>query len=657
MHPEIVRDAPGACPICGMALEPRVVTLEERPNEELIDMQRRLVVSAVLSVPILVLGMSGLMLPWVQFALATPVVLWGGWPFFVRGWFSVVTRHLNMFTLIALGTGAAYGFSVVATFAPRMHLPLYFEPAAIITTLVLLGQVLELCARERTSHAIKALLGLTPKTARVVMEHGEHDMPVEQITRGMRIRIRPGERVPVDGIVEEGNCAVDESTITGEPLPVEKQKGSKVTAGTVATTGSVIMRAERVGADTLIAQIVRMVAEAQRSRAPIQRLADVVSGWFVPIVIGVAVVTFIVWLSVGTLSAALVNAVAVLIIACPCALGLATPMSVMVATGRGATNGILVRNAEALQVLSSIDTVVVDKTGTLTEGKPKVVNVETRNGFDEAEVMALVASVERASEHPLANAIVSAAPETKNAMNVKTIAGRGVTGIVDWKHVSVTNESFDDDAANRLRADGSTVVFARIDDKPAALIAIADPIKATTPDGLQALHANGIHVVMLTGDARTTADAVARKLGIDRVEAEVLPADKETVIRKLQSEGHRVAMAGDGVNDAPALSRADVGIAMGTGTDIAIESAGITLVKGDLRGIARARRLSEAMMRNIRQNLFFAFIYNILGVPIAAGVLYPFFGLMLSPIIASAAMTFSSVTVIANALRLRNARL
>jgi Cu+-exporting ATPase len=657
MHPEIARDKPGACPICGMGLEPRTVTLEEQPNEELIDMRRRLVVSTILSVPILVLGMSGMMLPWVQFALATPVVLWGGWPFFARAWISIVTRRLNMFTLIALGTGASYGFSLVATFAPQLHLPLYFEPAAIITTLVLLGQVLELRARERTSHAIKSLLGLTPKTARVLMDHGEHDMPVDQIQPGMRVRIRPGERVPVDGVVDEGNCAVDESTITGEPLPVEKEKGSKLTAGTVATTGSVIMRAERVGADTLIAQIVRMVAQAQRSRAPIQRLADVVSAWFVPIVIAVAIVTFIVWFSFGTLSSALVNAVAVLIIACPCALGLATPMSVMVATGRGATNGILVRNAEALEILSSVDTVVIDKTGTLTEGKPKVVRVETHDGFDEAEVMSLVASVERASEHPLANAIVAASPETKTAMNVKTIAGRGVTGIVDWKHVSVTNESFDDEAANRLRADGSTVVFVRIDDKPAALIAIADTIKATTSDALKALHANGIHVVMLTGDARTTAEAVARKLGIDRVEAEVLPAEKENVIRKLQSEGHRVAMAGDGVNDAPALSCADVGIAMGTGTDIAIESAGITLVKGDLRGIARARRLSEAMMRNIRQNLFFAFIYNILGLPIAAGVLYPFFGVLLSPIIASAAMTFSSVTVITNALRLRKARL
>jgi Cu+-exporting ATPase len=644
-----------------MALEPRTATLEEQPNEELIDMQRRFVVSAILSVPILILGMSGMMLPWLQFALATPVVLWGGWPFFVRGLMSLVRRHLNMFTLIALGTGASYGFSVVSTLQPHLHLPLYFEPAAIITTLVLLGQVLELRAREKTSHAIKSLLGLTPKTARVVMEHAEHDMPVGQITPGMRIRIRPGERAPVDGVVEEGNCAIDESTITGEPLPVEKEKGSKVTAGTVCTTGSVIMRAERVGADTLLAQIVRMVAEAQRSRAPIQRLADVVAAWFVPLVIAVAIVTFIVWFTFGSFSSALVNAVAVLIIACPCALGLATPMSVMVATGRGATNGILVRDAAALEALSSVDTVVVDKTGTLTEGKPKVVAVETRDGFDEREVMTLVASVERASEHPLANAIVVAAPQTKDATNVKTIAGRGVTGIVDGKRVSVTNESFDDAAADRLRlgASGtaSTVVFVRIDDEPAALIAIADPIKATTADALRTLHANGIHLVMVTGDARTTANAVACTLGIDRVEAEILPAAKEQIVRKLQAEGHRIAMAGDGVNDAPALSRADVGIAMGTGTDIAIESAGITLVKGDLRGIARARRLSEAMMRNIRQNLFFAFIYNILGVPIAAGVLYPFFGILLSPIIASAAMTFSSVTVIGNALRLRNARL
>jgi Cu+-exporting ATPase len=661
MHPEIVRDKPGACPICGMALEPRTATLDAPPNEELIDMQRRFVVSAILSVPILILGMSGMMLPWVQFALATPVVLWGGWPFFVRGWMSLVTRHLNMFTLIALGTGASYSFSVVATLQPRLHLPLYFEPAAIITTLVLLGQVLELRAREKTSHAIKSLLGLTPKTARVVAEDGEHDMPVEQITPGMRIRIRAGERVPVDGVVEEGNCAIDESTITGEPLPVEKEKGSKVTAGTVCTTGSVIMRAERVGADTLLAQIVRMVAEAQRSRAPIQRLADVVSAWFVPLVIAVAIVTFIVWFTFGSLSGALINAVAVLIIACPCALGLATPMSVMVATGRGATNGILVRDAAALEALASVDTVVIDKTGTLTEGKPKVVAIETRDGFDEREVMMLVASVERASEHPLANAIVAAAPQTKDATDVKTIAGHGVTGIVDGRRVSVTNESFDDAAADRLRLGGSqatqstasTVVFVRIDDKPAALIAIADPIKSTTADALRALHANGIHVVMVTGDARTTANAVARTLGIDRVEAEILPAEKEKIVRKLQAEGHRIAMAGDGVNDAPALSRADVGIAMGTGTDIAIESAGITLVKGDLRGIARARRLSEAMMRNIRQNLFFAFIYNILGVPIAAGILYPFFGILLSPIIASAAMTFSSVTVIGNALRLR----
>jgi copper/silver-translocating P-type ATPase len=666
MHPEIVRDKPGACPICGMALEPRTATLTDAPNAELIDMQRRFLVSAILSLPLVVFGMAAMfggrmpmLPPWAELALATPVVLWCGWPFFERAWMSLVTRNLNMFTLIGLGVAASYGFSVVALFRPP--LPLYFEPAAIITTLVLLGQVLELRAREKTSHAIKSLLSLTPKTARVVMDHGEHDLAVEQITPGMRVRIRPGERVPVDGVVEEGTCAVDESTITGEPLPVEKEAGAKMTAGTVATTGSVVMRAERVGADTLLAQIVRMVADAQRSRAPIQRLADVVAGWFVPIVIAVAVITFLAWFFIaGSFTHALVNAVAVLIIACPCALGLATPMSVMVATGRGATSGILVRNAEALEVLSSIDTLVIDKTGTLTEGKPKVVSVDMRNGFERDEVLALIAAVEHASEHPLANAIIAAseARSTKHeARDVKTIAGRGVTGNVNAHRVSVTNQSFDDEAANRLRADGNTVVFVTVDDKPAALLAIADPIKATTAEALRALHEAGVTVTMLTGDARTTAEAVARKLGIDSVEAEVLPAEKETVVRKLQSERHRVAMAGDGVNDAPALSRADVGIAMGTGTDIAIESAGITLLRGDLRGIARARRLSVAMMRNIKQNLFFAFIYNILGVPIAAGVLYPFFGVLLSPVIASAAMTFSSVTVIANALRLRRVQL
>jgi Cu+-exporting ATPase len=673
MHPEVVRDKPGSCPICGMALEPRTATLSDAPNEELIDMRRRFIVSVVCSTPLLWIGMSNMdgtillihnniavnVFGWLALALATPVVLWGGWPFFQRAWLSLVTRNLNMFTLIALGVSASYGFSIFALFRPP--LPLYFEPAAIITTLVLLGQVLELRAREKTSHAIKSLLSLTPKTARVVVGGEEHDMPVEQITPGMRIRIRPGERVPVDGVVEDGTSAIDESTITGEPLPVEKEKGAKLTAGTVATTGSVIMRAERVGADTLLAQIVRMVADAQRSRAPIQRLADVVSGWFVPIVIVVALITFVTWFVLGSFTHALINAVAVLIIACPCALGLATPMSVMVATGRGATNGILVRNAEALEILSSVDTLVIDKTGTLTEGKPKVASVDMRNGFTQDEVLGLIASVERASEHPLGSAVVAFADEARStkheARNVKTIAGRGVTGVVDGRRVSVTNQSFDDAAANRLRAEGNTVVFVTIDEKPAAMLAIADPIKATTAEALQALHEAGVSVTMLTGDSRTTAEAVARKLGIDRVEAEVLPAEKEAVVRKLQSERHRVAMAGDGVNDAPALSRADVGIAMGTGTDIAIESAGITLVRGDLRGIARARRLSVAMMRNIKQNLFFAFIYNILGVPIAAGVLYPFFGILLSPIIASAAMTFSSVTVITNALRLRRAQL
>ncbi|HEV2718818.1 MAG TPA: copper-translocating P-type ATPase, partial [Thermoanaerobaculia bacterium] len=650
MHPEIVRDAPGFCPICGMALEPRVATLEERPNEELIDMQRRFVVSAVLTAPVLVLGMAE-RAPWVQFALATPVVLWGGWPFFVRGWASVVARSLNMFTLIAMGTGVAYAYSLVALFTGRSDL--YFEPAAVITTLVLLGQVLELRARERTGDAIRALLGLAPKTARVVFDDGsESDLAVEQIHRGMKLRVRPGERVPVDGVVVDGHASIDESMITGEPMPVEKTNGARVTGGTVCATGSIVMRAERVGADTLLAQIVRMVAEAQRSRAPIQRLADVVSAWFVPIVIAVAVITFAVWIRFGV-SHALVNAVAVLIIACPCALGLATPMSVMVATGKGATAGILIKNAEALELLAKVDTVVVDKTGTLTEGKPKVVAIDMQPGFDERRILGMAAGVERASEHPLAAAIVAAAEERRAAIgraeNVKTIPGKGVTGTVGGYEIAVGNRA--------LIAGAGEGVFVSIDGKLAARIVVDDPIKATTADALRALHERGISVMMVTGDARTTAEKVARELGIDSVEAEVLPADKEAIVRRLQSEGRKVAMAGDGVNDAPALSRADVGGAMGTGTDVAIESADVTLVKGDLRGIVRARTLSEAMMRNIRQNLFFAFVYNILGVPIAAGLLYPFFGLLLSPMIASAAMTFSSVTVIANALRLRRVRL
>jgi Cu+-exporting ATPase len=659
MHPEVVRNGPGACPICGMALEPRTVTLESGPNPELIDMRRRFVVSAILTLPVFILGMME-RAPWLQFALATPVVLWGGWPFFVRGWASLLTRRLNMFTLIAMGTGVAYGYSVAALLLHRGDL--YFEPAAVITTLVLLGQVLELRARERTGGAIRALLGLAPKTARVVFDDGgESDIGVDQIAVGMKLRVRPGERLPVDGVVVDGHASVDESMITGEPMPVEKTPGARVTGGTVNASGSIVMRAERVGADTLLAQIVRMVAEAQRSRAPIQRLADVVSAWFVPIVIAVAAITFAVWMTVGV-SHALVNAVAVLIIACPCALGLATPMSVMVATGKGATAGILIKNAEALELLAKVDTIVVDKTGTLTEGKPKLVAIETEPGFDEGRVLGMVAGVERASEHPLAAAIVAAAEERRvaigHAENVKTIPGKGVTGTVGGYEIAVGNRALIGDAANKKgKSEDLTPIYVTIDQRLAAVLGVADPIKATTPDALRALHERGITVTMVTGDARATAEAVAQKLGIDNVEAEVLPADKEKIVRRLQDAGHKVAMAGDGVNDAPALSRADVGIAMGTGTDVAIESADVTLVKGDLRGIVRARALSEAMMRNIRQNLFFAFVYNILGVPIAAGLLYPFFGLLLSPMIASAAMTFSSVTVIANALRLRRVRL
>jgi Cu+-exporting ATPase len=675
MHPEVVSDKPGVCPICGMALEPMTASLDDAPNAELLDMQRRFVISLIFSIPLLILGMSDMFgmhelatkpwLPWIELALATPVVLWCGWPFFVRAAASIVSRHLNMFTLIGMGTGAAYLYSVVATLFPGAFLssfrtlgvlPLYYEPAAVIITLVLLGQVLELRARDKTSGAIRELLGLAPKSARVVNDDGsDEDVDVAMITPGMRIRVRPGERIAVDGAVIEGSGNVDESMISGEAIPVAKAVASKVTAGTVNTSGAFIIKAERVGADTLLAQIVRMVGEAQRSRAPIQRLADVVASWFVPIVIAVAAITFVVWSLIGPqprFTHALVNAVAVLIIACPCALGLATPMSVMVATGRGATAGILVKNAEALELLSRIDTLVIDKTGTLTEGKPKVVAVK-------GDFLRMVAAVERASEHPLANAIVAAASEIGTATEVETIAGQGVRGTVDGHRIAIGNASFIGDVcafeekANQHRANGATVVFVSIDGTPAGFIAIADPIKPTTADALRQLREKGIAITMLTGDARATAEAVARQLGIDNIEAEVLPADKEKVVRKLQESGKRVAMAGDGVNDAPALARADVGIAMGTGTDVAIESAHLTLIQGDLRGIVRARNLSEAMMRNIKQNLFFAFLYNILGVPIAAGVLYPFFGLLLSPMIASAAMTFSSVTVIGNALRLR----
>src|SRR5436305_1859051 len=640
-------------------------------------MQRRLVISQIFSIPLLFLGMADMFgmhelamkpwLPWIELALATAVVLWCGWPFFVRAAASIVSRNLNMFTLIGMGTGAAYLYSVAATLFPNAFppsfrtmgaLPLYYEPAAVIITLVLLGQVLELRARDKTSGAIRELLGLAPKSARVLNDDGsEEDVDVSTIASGMRIRVRPGERIAVDGVVVDGSGNVDESMISGEPIPIAKSIASKVTAGTVNTSGAFIIKAERVGADTLLAQIVRMVGEAQRSRAPIQRLADVVAAWFVPIVIAVAAITFVVWSLVGPqprFAHALVNAVAVLIIACPCALGLATPMSVMVATGRGATAGILVKNAEALELLSHIDTLVIDKTGTLTEGKPKVVAVELAD-----DVLPMVAAVERASEHPLANAIVAAAAETKTATDVETIAGQGIRGNVDGRRIAIGNATFIgnvaafEEKANQHRANGATVVFVSIDGTPTGFIAIADPIKSTTADALRQLREKGITITMLTGDARATAEAVARQLGIDEVAAEVLPADKENVVRRLQEKGKRVAMAGDGVNDAPALARADVGIAMGTGTDVAIESAHLTLIQGDLRGIVRARNLSEAMMRNIKQNLFFAFLYNILGVPIAAGVLYPFFGLLLSPMIARAAMTFSSVTVIGNALRLR----
>jgi Cu+-exporting ATPase len=693
MHPEVVRDTPGACPICGMALEPRTVELEE-VNPELDDMTRRFWWSLVLTAPILLVMVSDMLpgqplhqlLPgraivWAQFLLATPVVVWGGWPFFVRGWASLVNRHLNMFTLIALGVGAAYLFSVAATFAPGMfphsfhghdgQVAVYFEPAAVIVVLVLLGQVLELRARSRTSSAIRKLLGLTPAVARRIGADGsEVDVPLQDVLPGDRLRVRPGERVPVDGVVDEGTSSVDESMITGEPLPVEKATGSAVTAGTVNGTGTFVMRAERVGSDTLLARIVQMVGEAQRSRAPIQRLADTVSGWFVPAVVLVAIATFVIWAFVGPeprMAFAIVNAVAVLIIACPCALGLATPMSIMVGTGRGAGLGVLLRNAEALEVLEQVDTLVVDKTGTLTEGKPSLTDVTVRPGFDERDVLRLVASLERVSEHPLAAAIVAGATarglELDTATDFISITGKGVTGTVAGHRVAVGNAPFlvDEGAdpgvfveeAEVRRRNGETVVLVAIDGQPAGLVGVADRIKATTVEAIRDLHREGLRIVMLTGDSRTTAEAVAREVGIDRVEAEVLPEQKAAVVKRLQADGHKVAMAGDGINDAPALAQAHVGIAMGTGTDVAMESAGVTLVKGDLRGIVRARRLSRATMKNIRQNLFFAFVYNTAGVPIAAGILYPVFGLLLSPIIASAAMTFSSVSVIANALRLR----
>jgi Cu+-exporting ATPase len=692
MHPEIVRSEPGNCPICGMALEPRNAVAED--NAELRDMTRRFWVSATLALPVFLMAMvsdlapqfipdfvSMAMLQWLEFALATPAVLWGGWPIFQRGWASVVNRSLNMFSLIALGVGVAWSYSVVAMllpdiFPPAMRsmmgtVPVYFEAAAVIMSLVLLGQVMELHARSQTSAAIKLLLGLAPKTARIVRNDGsEEDIPLERVQPGDVLRVRPGEKVPVDGVVLDGTSALDESMVTGESIPVEKTAGGRLIGATVNGTGSLLMRAERVGADTLLAQIVHMVSEAQRSRAPIQRLADVASGYFVPAVVLVAFATFAGWGLLGPeprLAHAVVNAVAVLIIACPCALGLATPMSVMVGTGRGALAGVLIKNAEALETMEKVNTLVVDKTGTLTEGKPKLMSVVALAGFDEGEVLRLGASLERASEHPLAAAIVGGAEERgvplASVGEFRSFTGKGVTGTVEGQSVALGNlklfEELHIDAgelparAEALRGEGQTVMLLAIGGKPAGLLGVADPVKASTPEAIRVLHEEGVQVIMLTGDNRITAEAVAKKLGIDRVEAEVLPEQKTAVVKQLQAQGRIVAMAGDGINDAPALAQAQVGIAMGTGTDVAMESAGITLVKGDLNGIVRALRLSRATMGNIRQNLFFAFVYNVLGIPVAAGVLYPFFGLLLSPIIAAAAMSFSSVSVIFNALRLR----
>ena len=694
MHPEIRRDGPGQCPICGMALEPLEPTLEEGPNPELIDMSRRFWVSAAFTVPLALLVIASelfgfYLLPmrtsmWVQLALASPVVLWGGWPFFERFWASLQTRNLNMFTLIGLGVGVAYGYSVVATLAPQIFpaslrtmgglVPIYFEAAAVITTLVLLGQVLELRARSATGAAIRALLGLAPKTARRVRDGSEEDIPLEHVHVGDLLRIRPGEKVPVDGIVVEGHSSVDESMISGEPVPVEKLPGQKVTGATVNGTGSLLMRAERVGRDTMLAQIVRMVADAQRSRAPIQKLADQVSAWFVPGVVLVSIAAFIVWNLVGPeprLAHALVNAIAVLIIACPCALGLATPMSIMVGTGKGATVGVLVKNAEALELMEKIDTLVVDKTGTLTLGKPKLIAVKPVNGFDEAEVLRLAAALERGSEHPLAAAIVEGADERglelQSSSDFKSITGKGVTGSVENRKVALGNKALLADLvidnasleadADQHRAEGQGVMFVAIDGKLAGLLVVADPIKESAGGAVAELQRGGVHVVMMTGDNRRTAEAVARRVGIDEVMADVLPDQKQAKVEELRKQGRRVAMAGDGINDAPALAAADVGIAMGTGTDVAMESAHVTLVKGDLVGIVRARKLSRGTMRNIRENLFFSFVFNAAGVPIAAGVLYPWFGILLSPIIAGAAMAFSSVAVIGNSLRLNRVRL
>jgi Cu+-exporting ATPase len=696
MHPQIRQVGPGSCPICGMALEPEIAGTEVGPNPELVDMTRRFWIGLVLSLPVVALEMGGHLTNlhmllgknlsnWIQFVLATPVVLWAGWPFFVRGWQSLVTRNLNMFTLIAMGTGVAWLYSVVAVLMPNLFpaafrdtegaVAVYFEAAAVITVLVLLGQVLELRAREATSGAIRALLDLAPKTARRVKDDGsDEEISLDTVQVGDRLRVRPGDKVPVDGVVLEGRSALDESMVTGESMPVTKEKDSRVIGGTINKSGSFVMRADKIGRDTLLSRIVQMVASAQRSRAPIQRLADQVSAWFVPTVIAIALIAFMAWATFGPeprFAFGLVAAVSVLIIACPCALGLATPMSIMVGVGRGAQAGVLIKNAEALERMEKIDTLVTDKTGTLTEGKPKVVAVKPAPGFDETKVLQLAASVERGSEHPLAEAIVAAAAERNLALSpvrdFDSPVGKGVIGMIEDKRLALGNARFlgelniDTSAlsaeAERLRGDGATAIFLAVNGKPAGVIAIADPVKATTPDALRALAAEGIRVVMLTGDNRTTAQAVARLLGIAEVEAEVLPDRKSAIVEKLHREGRAVAMAGDGVNDAPALAAAEVGIAMGTGADVAIESAGITLLKGDLTGIVKARALSAAVMRNIRQNLFFAFIYNALGVPVAAGVLYPIFGVLLSPIIAAAAMALSSVSVVGNALRLRRVRL
>ena len=707
MHPEIIQDEPGSCPKCGMALEPMTVTLEEE-NEELTDMSRRFRYSLIPAFLVFVLAMVADLMPqwlpdglsmktvqWVEFVLATPVVLWGGWPFFVRGWQSVVTWNLNMFTLIGMGVSVAWVYSVIALLFPSIFpadmqhdggtVAVYFEAAAVITVLVLLGQVLELKARSSSNAAIKSLLELAPNTARRVDENGEEqDVPLEQIVKGDTLRVRPGEKIPVDGIVISGDSNIDESMITGEPIPVAKQEGDKVIGATVNGTGSLMMKAENVGTDTLLSQIVKMVSEAQRSRAPIQKLADMVAGYFVPVVVAVAVITFILWWTFGptpALAYAVINAVAVLIIACPCALGLATPMSIMVGTGKGASAGVLIKNAESLEILEKVDTLVVDKTGTLTEGKPKLSGIISINQQHEDTLLQAVASLEQASEHPLAEAIVLAAKEKGLTLaevnDFESLTGRGVIGTVSLdstnQHIAIGNRKlcdelgvdFNADAdtaslpekSDQLRQEGQTAMYIIIDNTLAGVISVADPIKQTTPAAIDALHKEGLTIVMLTGDNQKTAEAVAKKLGIDQVQADVLPDQKAAAVKQLQAEGHIVAMAGDGINDAPALAQAQVGIAMGTGTDVAMESAGVTLVKGDLKGIVRARRLSRGVMKNIRQNLFFAFIYNSLGVPIAAGILYPFFGILLSPMIAAAAMSFSSVSVITNALRLRRLKL